>query len=144
MKHPLASPASFLWVLFASGLFVWGLFADEAEAQAPALDALLADFRAVPGFEASFVEARKTVEQARTLRLDAEEIQRTDGRQAANDKFLAARRLYKKALYDTETWIEPELGEFTSKQIEGYLRSYVNERGRWTKENAGIGKVHAD
>jgi hypothetical protein len=92
--------------------------------------------------EAGFASARTLVERARELRKVAEELERTQSRDAANDKFLEARRLYRQAAQDVEHWIEPELGSFTQDQVDGYLGNFVREHAKWMKESAGMGKIH--
>jgi len=92
--------------------------------------------------DAAFREARGLVEQARELKRKGEEVERTANRQAANDYFRDAKRLYRDAAAVTEDWIEPGLGKVTERQVEWYLAKYVRERGAWFSESASMGKIH--
>ena len=92
---------------------------------------------------ADFDEARKKVMEARTYRLQGEEIERKDGREAANDTYVKARKLYRSAAQLTEPWVEPEAGNrVTQKQVEKdpELHTYAEERGSWIKEDISMGQ----
>jgi len=89
----------------------------------------------------SFDEAGKLAAQARVLRKEAEALERADGREAAKDKYNAAKKLYRQALVDTEQWIEEDFEIFSQAQIDKYMRSFSNERAGWQKESAGMGKM---
>lgn len=94
--------------------------------------------------EKCFNAARELVKQARGLRTQAEAIEKTQTREAANDIYVKARDLYRQATESTEEWIEPELGKVTEAQVKDYLGSMLSERGAWVKENASMGKLHKD
>ena len=89
-----------------------------------------------------FSKARDLVAEARKFRREGRKILAKDGAEAANDKFLKARRLYRQAAQITEDWVEPELGVVTKAQIDIYLGSLVRERGKWMKESGKMGKLH--
>jgi hypothetical protein len=90
----------------------------------------------------AFTEARRHVEQARALRKQGEELERTQGRQAANDSYRQAKSLYRKALEATEEWVEPELRRVTRQQVDRYMAAEERERRAWAQESAGMGKIH--
>ncbi len=92
--------------------------------------------------ERSFIAARKFADRAKELVKKGEEIEKTAGREAANDTLLEARRLYRKAAEMTEEWIEAELGPFSEEQIDKYMRSYMRERGKWLSASGRMGKLH--
>lgn len=94
--------------------------------------------------EKSFNAARELVKQARGLRTQAEAIEKTQTREAANDIYVKARDLYRQATESTEEWIEPELGKVTEAQLKDHLGSMLSERGTWVKENASMGKLHKE
>lgn len=94
--------------------------------------------------ESAFTAAREMVKKARDLRREAEQIEKAQGREAANDTYVKARDLYRDATESTEDWIEPEIGKVTEAQVKDYLTSYLEERGTWVKENASMGKLHKD
>ena len=94
--------------------------------------------------EAAFTAAREMVKKARDLRRQAEQIEKTSSREAANNTYVQARDLYREATESTEDWIEPEIGKVTEAQVKDYLTSYLEERGTWVKENASMGKLHKD
>lgn len=86
--------------------------------------------------------AGKLVTQARALRTQGEEIERTQSRDAANDTLAQARKLYREAIESTEEWIEPELGPFSQETIDKYLGAFLSERHAWITESAKMGKLH--
>ncbi len=94
--------------------------------------------------EKSFGAARELVKRARGLRAEAEAIEKTQTREAANDIYVKARDLYREATESTEEWIEPELGKVTEAQLKDHLGAMLSERGAWVKENASMGKLHKD
>ena len=91
-----------------------------------------------------FAEARKIVAQAEELRRAGEQIEREKGHEAANDTFVQARKLYRKAVGMTEKWVEPEAPEHevTQKQVDRdpELKSYADERGSWIKLDSSMGQ----
>ena len=100
--------------------------------------------RAEKAVEATFLEARKLVKQAREFKSAGEAIEKTQGRQAANDTLVKAKKLFKEAAANTEDWIEPDLGKVTEGQVKDYLQSYNNERAAWLKDISSLGKLHDD
>lgn len=94
--------------------------------------------------ERVFAEARKLVTQAMKLKSEGELIERSQGREAANDTLVKARDLFREACEMTEDWIEPELGKVTEAQVKDHLSAYFDERGKWQKLNSDMGKLHKD
>ena len=90
------------------------------------------------------VSARELVKQARGFKKQGDGLLKSGGPQAANDTYVKARDLFRKALDMTEDWTEPELGKVTEAQVKDHLQDVVNERAAWTKENAEMGKLHKD
>jgi Spy/CpxP family protein refolding chaperone len=95
--------------------------------------------------EKDFQAARKVAAEARNLKAQGDLIQREKGIEAANDTYVQAKKLYQQAVRDTERWVEPMLGVVTEKQVarEPTLLTYIEERGRWLKEQSDMGKLHA-
>lgn len=93
---------------------------------------------------ACFAAAREKIKQAREFKAQGDLLVKTQGIAGANDVFVKARDLYKAALYDTEVWVEPDLGKVTAAQVKDHLGSYTSERATWTTENAAMGKLHKD
>jgi hypothetical protein len=92
----------------------------------------------------AFKSARQQVEEARKLKREGEAIERSKSRQEANDTYVKAKELYRKATESTEEWIEPDLGKVTAAQVDAYLTAWRDERGKWIKEMSDLGKVHKD
>lgn len=92
--------------------------------------------------ESEFAAVRKFISEARGLKAKGEEIERTKGREAANDTLVQAKKLYQKAVQATEAWVEPDVdGRVTAAQVkhDADLRRYADERGQWIRENAELG-----
>jgi len=91
-----------------------------------------------------FDNARKVILEARDFRLKGEAIERKDGREAANDTYVQARKRYRQAAQMTEKWIEPEAPEHEVSQrqvdLDPELKTYFDERGRWIQEDASMGQ----
>ncbi len=95
--------------------------------------------------EAAFNEARGYAKEADGLKIQADAIERAQGRAAANDKLVQAKELYHKACDTVSDWLDGDLaGKVTDAQVKDYLGSYVTEAGRWQKAISDIGKVHKD
>ena len=117
-----------------------------AKAAAPAKPSLAPPLSAAQkaALDAVFTTARDLVKKARKLKQDGEVLEKTKGRQAANDTYVQAKELYRKAVDETEEWIEPDLGKVTAAQVKDHLEAYNSERSQWIKEISDMGKVHKD
>ncbi|MCG3133267.1 MAG: hypothetical protein HMLKMBBP_00392 [Planctomycetes bacterium] len=93
--------------------------------------------------ESDFAAARKLAAEAQLKLSEARELERTGGKNAANDTYVAAKKLFQKAVVSTEKWFEPELGSVSLAQINAYLKKYEDERGTWIRAQADMGKLNA-
>jgi hypothetical protein len=91
-----------------------------------------------------FTAARAIAKEAEKLKVEGEALEKQQGRAAANDTLVKAKKKYQEALGMTEDWTEPELGKVTEAQVKDWLSDQVTERGRWTKAVADLGKLHTD
>jgi hypothetical protein len=92
----------------------------------------------------AFDKARELVKQAQKFKAEGEAIEKAQGREAANNTLVKAKDLFREACELTEDWVEPDLGKVTEGQVKDYLTEYFNERARWQKAMAEMGKLHKD
>lgn len=95
--------------------------------------------------EKSFTVARGYAKEAEKLKLEAQQIEKTQSRAAANETYVKAKDLYHKACEEVSDWLEGDLaGKVTDAQVKDYLASYQTEVGKWQQALGDIGKVHKD
>jgi hypothetical protein len=93
----------------------------------------------------SFTAARELAKQADKAKAEADLIEKTQGRAAANDKLVEAKDLYHRAAESVSDWLDGDLaGKVTDAQLKDYLGAYVAEVGKWQKAYADLSKVHKD
>lgn len=93
--------------------------------------------------EAAYATARTIAAEGVELISKGKQIERDEGRQAANDTFLEAKKKLREALEMTGEFAEAMEGDaLTQAQIDTYLKRYNSEREQWLKVQKDLGKVH--
>jgi hypothetical protein len=95
--------------------------------------------------KAAFVTARGYGAEADKLRTEGANLERTQGRAAANDTLVKAKELYHKAVEAVSDWTDGDLGgKITDAQVKDYLGEYMIDVGKWQKAMSEMSKVHKD
>jgi hypothetical protein len=93
--------------------------------------------------ESTYAEAGKIAAEGIALIEKGKQIERDDGRQAANDTLLEAKNKLRKALEMTGEYAEAMEGDaLTQAQIDTFLKRFSGERERWLKVQKELGKLH--
>jgi hypothetical protein len=95
--------------------------------------------------KSAFEGARALVKQADALKSQGDTLVKSAGAAAANDVYVQAKDLYRKAVEAVSEWCDGDLGgKVTDAQLKDYLGDYVAELSRWQKSMSELGKIHKD
>ncbi len=89
----------------------------------------------------ALTEARKYGDEADKFLNEGRDLERSDGRQAANASYRKAGKLYIKAQQTIEPWVEPDFGQVTEAQVRNQMGQWERFIGDWQKSKSSYGRV---